>query len=147
MGLDGSVVMVPWLQSMGSVVAAARLCCPEASGIFLYQGLNLCLLHWLVDSLLLSHQGSPGPVILEKRYVDDGVSKASFAGFHDPHSSRYITQPPRDHVSIQQWCHMVVAKTTATLPLPGSYLIITLSPPLLCEPFLNGTWIPSDTCT
>ena len=28
-------------------------------GIFLIQGLNLCLLHWQADSLLLSHQGSP----------------------------------------------------------------------------------------
>ena len=27
-------------------------------GIFLTQGLNLCQLHWQVDSLLLSHQGS-----------------------------------------------------------------------------------------
>ena len=86
--------------------------CSEACGIFLDQGLNRCLLHWLVDSLLLSHQGSPGHVILEMRNGDDGVSKASFAGFRDLHS-QYITQPPRDHVSIQQWCHMVNAKTTA----------------------------------
>ena len=28
-------------------------------GIFLSQGLNLSLLHWQVDSLPLSHQGSP----------------------------------------------------------------------------------------
>ena len=28
-------------------------------GIFLTQGLNLCLLHWEVDSLPPSHQGSP----------------------------------------------------------------------------------------
>ena len=27
--------------------------------IFLTQGLNLCFLHWQVDSLPLSHQGSP----------------------------------------------------------------------------------------
>ena len=105
--------MVPWLQSTGSVAVAHRLCGPEACGIFLDQGLNRCLLHWLVDSLLLSHQGSPGHVILEMRNGDDGVSKASFAGFRDLHSSQYITQPPRDHVSIQQWCHMVNAKTTA----------------------------------
>ena len=28
-------------------------------GIFLMQGLNLCVLHWQVDSLPLSHHGSP----------------------------------------------------------------------------------------
>ena len=28
-------------------------------GIFLTQGLNLCLLHWQADSLPLSHWGSP----------------------------------------------------------------------------------------
>ena len=27
--------------------------------IFLAQGLNLCLQHWQMDSILLSHQGSP----------------------------------------------------------------------------------------
>ena len=31
-----------------------------ACGIFLDQGSNLCLLHWQVDSLPLSYQGSPG---------------------------------------------------------------------------------------
>ena len=30
-------------------------------GIFLNQELNPCLLHWLVDSLPLSHQGTPNP--------------------------------------------------------------------------------------
>ena len=28
-------------------------------GIFLTQGLNQCVLHWQVGSLMLSHQGSP----------------------------------------------------------------------------------------
>ena len=36
-----------------------RLHCPEASRIFLDQGLNPCRLHWQMDSLPLSHQGSP----------------------------------------------------------------------------------------
>ena len=36
-----------------------RLSCPSACGIFLDQGWNLCLLNWQVDSLPLSHQGSP----------------------------------------------------------------------------------------
>ena len=33
-------------------------------GIFLTQGLNPCLLHWQVDSLPLSYQGSPGKALL-----------------------------------------------------------------------------------
>ena len=35
-------------------------------GIFPTQGLNLCLLHWQADSLLLSHWGSPcqSPLLL-----------------------------------------------------------------------------------
>ena len=36
-----------------------RLSCTSACGIFPDQGLNPCLLHWQVDSLPLSHQGSP----------------------------------------------------------------------------------------
>ena len=38
---------------------ALGLTCSLACEIFPNQGLNPCLLHWQVDSLLLSHQGSP----------------------------------------------------------------------------------------
>ena len=34
-------------------------CCFLLQGIFPTQGSNLCLLHWQVDSLLLSHLRSP----------------------------------------------------------------------------------------
>ena len=40
----GSVVEVPGLQSTGSIVVAQRLSCSAACGIFLDQGLKLCLL-------------------------------------------------------------------------------------------------------
>ena len=33
--------------------------CPTACGIFLDQGLNLCPLHWQVDTYPLDHHGSP----------------------------------------------------------------------------------------
>ena len=46
-------------QSTGSGVVAHGLSCSVARGIFPDQGLNHCLLHWQVHSLLLSHQGSP----------------------------------------------------------------------------------------
>ena len=36
-----------------------QLSCPAACGIYPDQGLNLCPLHWQVDSYLLHHQGSP----------------------------------------------------------------------------------------
>ena len=39
--------------------------CSIARGIFPDQGLNLCLLHWQVDSLPLSHQES---LIFFKRF-------------------------------------------------------------------------------
>ena len=35
-----------------------------ARGIFPDQGLNLCPLHWQVDSYPLHHQGSPSPSFL-----------------------------------------------------------------------------------
>ena len=58
--------------STGSVVVAHGLSCSIARGIFPDQGfvtrvylggkrLKLCFLHWQVDSLPLSHQGSPKP--------------------------------------------------------------------------------------
>ena len=59
LGHGGSVIVVPWLQSTGSVVVAHGLICSETRGVFLDQKLNLCLLHWQVGSLPLSHQASP----------------------------------------------------------------------------------------
>jgi len=55
----GSAVVAPRLQSTGSIAVVHGLSCSEASWIFLDQGLNPCPLHWQVDSLPLSHQGSP----------------------------------------------------------------------------------------
>ena len=41
------------------------LSCSVACGVFPDQGWNPCLLHWQVDSLPLSHQGSPILTILK----------------------------------------------------------------------------------
>ena len=56
-----SVVAAPGLWSTGSVVVLLGLSRSIACGIFLDQGLNPCLLYCQVDSLPLSHQGSPSP--------------------------------------------------------------------------------------
>ena len=48
-----------WLQSTGSVAVLQGLSCPSASGVFPGQGSNPRLLQWQMDSLPLSHQGSP----------------------------------------------------------------------------------------
>ena len=55
----GSEVAAPRLQSPGSIVVAHGLSCSTACGIFPDQRLKSCLLHWQMDSLPLSHQGSP----------------------------------------------------------------------------------------
>ena len=56
-----SLVEEPGLKGVwASVVAACRLSCSMACGLFLEQGLNLCPLNWQADSLLLDEQGSPG---------------------------------------------------------------------------------------
>ena len=56
-----SVVVAHQLQSTGSIVVAHGLSCPMACRIFSdsTQGANSCLLYCQVDSLPLSHQGSP----------------------------------------------------------------------------------------
>ena len=43
-----------------SAIVVHGFSCATAYGIFLDQGSNPCLLHWQVDSLPSSHQGSPG---------------------------------------------------------------------------------------
>ena len=55
----GSIVSVPGLQRARSTVVAQGRRCATAHGIFLDQGLNLCLLHGQANSLPLSPQGSP----------------------------------------------------------------------------------------
>ena len=57
-GTQTSVAAASGLESIGSVVMAHELGCFTACGIFPDQRSNLCLLHWQVDSSLLSHQGS-----------------------------------------------------------------------------------------
>jgi len=59
-----SAVVTPRLWSTGSIVVVHGLSCSPACGILLDQGLNLCLLHWQVESLQLSDQGSPRKMLL-----------------------------------------------------------------------------------
>ena len=65
-----SVAAALRLRSTGPTAVAHGLSCCAASGIFLDQGSNSCLLsegsnscllHWQADSLPLSHQGNPRP--------------------------------------------------------------------------------------
>ena len=55
----GSVVAASGLQSTDPIVVAHGLSCFVVCGMFPDRGLNPCLLHRQVDSLPLSHQGSP----------------------------------------------------------------------------------------
>ena len=53
-----SLVAEHGLEGTGTAVVARGLSFSKACGIFPDQGSNLRLLHWQVDSLPLSHQGS-----------------------------------------------------------------------------------------
>ena len=54
-GLQSTRLLCPW-DSPGKNTGVG--CHVLLQGIFQTQGLNSCLLHWQVDSLMLSHQGS-----------------------------------------------------------------------------------------
>ena len=58
-------LVVHGLVDTGPVVVVHRPSCSAARGTFPDQGSNLCLLHWQVDSLPLSHQGSPTYCVLK----------------------------------------------------------------------------------
>ena len=87
----GSVVEVPGLQSMGSIVMVHGLC-SAACGIFTDQGLNPCLLNQQTDSLPLSHQGSLITVIF--------YTKTSGAFF-----SRFFKSQELQHNDLQQYIY------------------------------------------
>ena len=63
------VVVTPGLWSTGLIVVVHELSCSMACGIFLDQGSNLCLLHWQVDSLPVSCQGSPPNSYSYRTYI------------------------------------------------------------------------------
>ena len=60
-----SLVAEHRLESTGSVATVQGLSCSEECRICPEQGWNPCPLHWQVDSLPLSHQGSPAPLFLD----------------------------------------------------------------------------------
>ena len=78
-----SVAPVPRLWSSGSAVVAHGFSCSSACGIFPDQGWNPCLLHWQVDSLPLSHQGSPRlwHFLLDVYYILDTADKYSLLSY------------------------------------------------------------------
>ena len=73
---------LPGSQSTGSVVVAHGFSCFEACGIFPDRGSNLCLLHWQMDSLPLSHEESPKNFFNEKKYEDHAVTDAKIVNLH-----------------------------------------------------------------
>ena len=77
-----SVVMADGLSSCGSWALAHKLSYSKACGILLDQGLNLCLLHWQADSLLLSHQGSPHKFLFFSLYISYIHSWVSYKWNH-----------------------------------------------------------------
>ena len=87
----GTWVLGLW--STGSVAGAHRLSSSAACGVFLDQQSHLCLLHWQVGSLPLSHQGSPLSVPFScllsssfsgwKTPCGDGPLELAFSMFRD----------------------------------------------------------------
>ena len=55
------------LRSTGSSVVVPLLTCPTACGMVPDQGWNLCLLHWQVDSLTPSQQGSRWCIVFDSK--------------------------------------------------------------------------------
>ena len=78
----GSAVAAHGLQSTGSVALAHGLCCSMACGVLLHQGSNPCLLYWQVDSLPLSHQGSPQYKYLQASTDCKPVLKRFLVDYH-----------------------------------------------------------------
>ena len=76
-----SAAVAPGLWGTGSIVVVHGLSWCMACGILLAQGSNLCLLHWQVDSLPQSPQGSPICVVLDNSHPDR-CELVSYWGFN-----------------------------------------------------------------
>ena len=98
--LAGSRAWAPWLQLAGSRAWAQWLwqmhfSCSEACEIFPDQGLNLCPLHWQVDSYPLYHWGSLKNEILKHlpwlSFQYSPLNKPCSIFFYLPFSSFRVT--------------------------------------------------------
>ena len=86
--------------STGSVVVVHGFNRSAACGIFPDQGSNLCLLHWQVNSLPLSQQGSPWSFLLlpDKTWVSlTTMQWRQFTSLGGEGSIMFIAGPNREH--------------------------------------------------
>ena len=99
--------------ALATVVGAHGLSCSTACGSFLDQGSNPCLLHWKVDFLPLSHQGSPICYIYFKCLFLWSISSLSFDTGSSVHSLSFITGTLLRHLSIfPSWTHVFLEPST-----------------------------------
>ena len=61
LGARGLTSCSSWALDIGSTAVVHRLSCSTACGIFLDQGLNLCLLRWQADFFTTEPPGKPLP--------------------------------------------------------------------------------------
>ena len=93
-------------------------CYSLLQGIFPSQGLNPCFLHWQVDSLLLSHQGSPSiPFGLQMKKVFPCLE------IHHCWGLEKVLKDNKTQASLTLLCF----KDTALLPPDSSGLLVPIS--------------------
>ena len=109
LGLAGFCICAPSLWSADSVAVAHRRCWSSACGILLGKVLNPCLLCWQMNSLSLSHQGSP--------WVLDFI-KCFFCVFWDDHvvvfQLGWITLMYEFLFSLKNSCHLWISMFLST---------------------------------
>ena len=83
--------------------------CSAACGIFLDQGLNLCLLHWQVDSLPLSQRGSPRIFLIKITKPIFQLSRESLFFFLFPQKTKCIYYYVHE-LKIPKWLFIKMAR-------------------------------------
>ena len=110
------------------------LSCSVACGILPDQGLNLCLLHWQADSLLLSHLGSPPSGILSCHIHIRTYSLLSSVAQSCLFATPWTAAHQASLSITDSWC--LLKLMPIELVMPSNYLI-------LCHPLLPPAIFPS----
>ena len=110
------------------------LSCSVACGILPDQGLNLCLLHWQADSLLLSHLGSPPSGILSCHIHIRTYSLLSSVAQSCLFATPWTAAHQASLSITDSWC--LLKLMPIELVMPSNYLI-------LCHPLLLPAIFPS----
>ena len=120
---------------MGLPVVVLGLSCSMVCGIFLDQGLNVCLLHWQEDSLPLSHQGSPR-YNLDNEFINPNFFIICKYHYHSVQFSHSVMSDSLRRLDCSMPGFLSINISRSLLKIMSIELVMLSNHLILCNPLL-----------